>query len=145
MTEQGLSAGRLPSVRGNGGIVRRRVQHRYAQRRSPSARTTMALVPAGLAFLGTAGAAPNGAVSPVGAPLSKPPARFVPGPCPKTPEPVPGRCGVLEVPENRAHRRGRTIRLAVAIIPAASAQPAGDPVVFMTGVPEATRWGTFPS
>lgn len=144
MTEQGLSPGCLPSVRGNGGIVRRRVQHRYAQRRSRGARTTMALVAAGLAFLGTAGAAPNGAVSPVGAPLSKPPARFVPGPCPKTPEPVPGRCGVLEVPENRAHRRGRTIRLAVAIIPAASARPAGDPVVFMSGGPGGDVMGDVP-
>jgi pimeloyl-ACP methyl ester carboxylesterase len=39
------------------------------------------------------------------------------------------------VPENRAHRGGRTIRLAVAVIPAASATPAKDPVVFMTGGP----------
>ncbi|MFD5324952.1 alpha/beta fold hydrolase [Streptomyces sp. NPDC127092] len=59
----------------------------------------------------------------------------MPGPCPDAPEPVPGRCGVLEVPENRAHRGGRTIRLAVVIVPAVSKKPADDPVVFMEGGP----------
>ncbi|MET9406939.1 alpha/beta fold hydrolase [Streptomyces sp. NPDC002935] len=105
----------------------------------------MALVAAGLAFLGAAGTAPGGAVSPpAGEPRPGPPARFVPGPCPQTPEPVPGRCGVLEVPENRAHRGGRTIRLAVAIIPAASATPAEDPVVFMSGGPGGDAIGDIP-
>ncbi|MFD9462833.1 alpha/beta fold hydrolase [Streptomyces sp. NPDC060027] len=48
------------------------------------------------------------------------------------------------MPENRAHPRGRTIRLAVAIIPAASARPAGDPVVFMTGGPGGDVIGDMP-
>ncbi|WP_189491850.1 alpha/beta fold hydrolase [Streptomyces antnestii] len=59
----------------------------------------------------------------------------MPGPCPKTPEPIHGRCGVLEVPESRAHRDGRTIRLTVAIIAATSKKPAKDPVVYMEGGP----------
>ncbi|MGE7384345.1 alpha/beta fold hydrolase [Streptomyces sp. NPDC004126] len=68
-----------------------------------------------------------------------PSARFVPGACPKTPEPIEAlstaRCGYLEVPENRARPAGRTIRLAVAVIEPASAEPAPDPVVFMAGGP----------
>lgn len=45
------------------------------------------------------------------------------------------RCGFLVVPENRAEPSERTIRLAVAIIPAQSAQPPPDPIVFITGGP----------
>ncbi|WP_223241961.1 alpha/beta fold hydrolase [Streptomyces sp. CBMA123] len=45
------------------------------------------------------------------------------------------RCGFLEVPENRARPGGRTVELAVARIPAVSAKPAADPVVFMAGGP----------
>jgi pimeloyl-ACP methyl ester carboxylesterase len=41
----------------------------------------------------------------------------------------------LVVPEIRGKRGGRTIRLAVAIVPAASRNPASDPVVFMSGGP----------
>ncbi|MFJ9773110.1 alpha/beta fold hydrolase [Kitasatospora sp. NPDC101157] len=42
---------------------------------------------------------------------------------------------MLEVPENRVGRGARTIRPAVAVLPATSARPAGDPVVFMEGGP----------
>ena len=42
------------------------------------------------------------------------------------------RCGFLTVPESRSHPDGRTIRLAVAIVPARSPTPAPDPVVHMT-------------
>ena len=56
-------------------------------------------------------------------------------------EPIPAlqtaRCGYLVVPENRSKLGGRAIRLAVAIVPAASAAPQPDPVVFMTGGPGA--------
>ncbi|MFD3945611.1 alpha/beta fold hydrolase [Streptomyces sp. NPDC058579] len=135
MTAQGDGPGCPPSVHtsGGSGTGRRR------------ARTTTALVAAGLAFLGTAGMTPGGAAPPtVREAVSGPPGRFVPGPCPATPEPVPGRCGVLEVPESRTHRSGRTVRLAVAIIPAASAKPAEDPVVFMTGGPGGDAIGDIP-
>jgi pimeloyl-ACP methyl ester carboxylesterase len=68
-------------------------------------------------------------------------ARFEPGTCPHTPEPIPAlqtaRCGYLVVPESRSTPNGRTIRLAVAIVPAASESPQPDPVVFMTGGPGA--------
>ncbi|WP_406185934.1 alpha/beta fold hydrolase [Streptomyces sp. NBC_01006] len=75
--------------------------------------------------------------------------RFVPGPCPKTPEPIEAlsgaRCGYLEVPENRSRPGGRTIKLAVAVIPAVkSAKPAQDPVVFMAGGPGADTFDDIP-
>lgn len=67
------------------------------------------------------------------------PAKFEPGPCPKTAMPVPAlataKCGTLVVPENRSKSNGRTIRLAVAIVPAKSPTPAADPVVYMHGGP----------
>ncbi|MER5727199.1 alpha/beta fold hydrolase [Streptomyces sp. NPDC002138] len=66
-------------------------------------------------------------------------ARFEPGPCPKTPEPVEAlkgaRCGTLTVPENRAKPSSKTIRLGVAIVAAASATPKSDPVVWLAGGP----------
>ncbi|MFJ3927464.1 alpha/beta fold hydrolase [Streptomyces sp. NPDC090022] len=84
--------------------------------------------------------APPTATAPVSLTGAAAGSRFVPGPCPRTaPEPIEAlataRCGVLEVPENRARPGGRTIRLAVAVIPATSAKPAQDPVVFMAGGP----------
>lgn len=64
---------------------------------------------------------------------------FQHAPCPKTPEPIAAlrqaRCGFLVVPENRSNPRGRTIRLAVAIVPARAKFPEADPIVFMAGGP----------
>ncbi|MFE5678771.1 alpha/beta fold hydrolase [Streptomyces erythrochromogenes] len=75
-------------------------------------------------------------------------ARFVPGPCPSTPEPIEAlataRCGYLEVPENRSRPGGRTIRLAAAVIPATSPKPAQDPVVFMSGGPGGETFDDIP-
>uniref|UniRef100_A0AAU2K202 Alpha/beta hydrolase n=1 Tax=Streptomyces sp. NBC_00049 TaxID=2903617 RepID=A0AAU2K202_9ACTN len=66
-------------------------------------------------------------------------ARYEPGPCPKTPEPIEelegARCGTLTVPENRAKPNGKTIRLGVAIVAAASATPKPDPIVWLAGGP----------
>ncbi|MFB6807727.1 alpha/beta fold hydrolase [Streptomyces sp. NPDC056387] len=66
-------------------------------------------------------------------------ARFEPGPCPKTPEPVAAlegaRCGTLTVPEDRGKPDGRKIRLGVAIVGAASAEPKPDPIVWLAGGP----------
>jgi pimeloyl-ACP methyl ester carboxylesterase len=65
--------------------------------------------------------------------------QFQTAPCPKTPEPMKAlqhaRCGYLIVPENRSKPGGRTIRLAVAIVPAASKPAKPDPIVFMAGGP----------
>ncbi|WP_404961422.1 alpha/beta fold hydrolase [Streptomyces sp. 147326] len=77
------------------------------------------------------------------------PSRFVPGPCPKPPEPIEAlssaRCGFLEVPENRSRPGGRTIKLAVAVIAAVNpAKPAQDPVVFMAGGPGADTFDDIP-
>jgi hypothetical protein len=69
--------------------------------------------------------------------------RFVPTACPTEPVPTTlpadARCGFLVVPENRAEPDGRTIDLTVGIVPAASAHPAPDPVVYLAGGP-----GGFP-
>ncbi|MFJ9643904.1 alpha/beta fold hydrolase [Streptomyces sp. NPDC101206] len=69
------------------------------------------------------------------------PAGYVPAACP--PSVLPGvpalgtefSCGYLTVPENRAEPDGRTIRIAVARLRAAAAQPRPDPVVWLTGGP----------
>ena len=44
-------------------------------------------------------------------------------------------CGELEVPENRNARRGRTLRLAIVVLPAVSFTPAPDPVYVLAGGP----------
>jgi pimeloyl-ACP methyl ester carboxylesterase len=66
-------------------------------------------------------------------------AQFEPSPCPRTREPTPSletaSCGYLVVPENRAIPNGRTIRLAVAIVPATTPTPAPEPVVYLAGGP----------
>jgi pimeloyl-ACP methyl ester carboxylesterase len=49
--------------------------------------------------------------------------------------PANARCGFLVVPENRAKPDGRTIRLTVGIVPAASRHPAPDPVMYLAGGP----------
>jgi len=67
------------------------------------------------------------------------PAQYLPGPCPTTPQPVPelqgAHCAVLAVPEDRTKPNGRTLRLAVAVIPSETQPAAGDPIVFLTGGP----------
>lgn len=69
---------------------------------------------------------------------------FTEAPCPdpNVPELGPGAnlpsgftCGYLTVPENRANPTGRTIRIAVARVPAVSATPRPDPIVYLTGGP----------
>ncbi|WP_442816093.1 alpha/beta fold hydrolase [Streptomyces sp. NBC_01233] len=66
-------------------------------------------------------------------------ASYEPGPCPKTPEPIEAlqgaRCGTLTVPENRAKPSSRTIKLGVAIVPAATDTPKPDPIVWLAGGP----------
>ncbi|MET9542706.1 alpha/beta hydrolase [Streptomyces sp. NPDC006553] len=146
MAEQNIGPDGLPSVRGTVKTVRRRTARRITLTGSPHrVRTRTAFVAAGLAVLGALGPTPGSALSPPAeGPRPGHPARFVPGPCPETPEPIPGRCGFLEVPENRTRKKSRTIRTTVAIIPATSAKPAGDPVVFMEGGPGGDAIGAIP-
>ncbi|WP_254047362.1 alpha/beta hydrolase [Streptomyces aureus] len=146
MAEQNIGPDDLPSVRGTVKTVRRRTARHIALAGSPHrARTRTALVAAGLAVIGALSPTPGSALSP---PAEGPgpghPARFVPGPCPEAPEPIPGRCGFLEVPENRTRKKTRTIRTAVVIIPATAAKPAADPVVFMEGGPGGDAIGAIP-
>ncbi|MFG2839392.1 alpha/beta fold hydrolase [Streptomyces zaomyceticus] len=145
MAEENIGPDDPPSVRRTGRTVQPpAARHTFPRRRHP-ARTAAALVAAGLAALGALGPTPSSALSPPDeGPRPGHPARFVPGPCPETPEPIPGRCGFLEVPENRTRKKTRTIRTTVAIIPAASATPAKDPVVFMEGGPGGDAIGAIP-
>ncbi|MFE0044386.1 alpha/beta fold hydrolase [Streptomyces albireticuli] len=66
-------------------------------------------------------------------------ARYEPGPCPRTAEPIAelakARCGTLTVPENRARPHGRRITLGVAVVPAVAAAPKPDPIVWLAGGP----------
>jgi len=88
-------------------------------------------------------AASAAVVAPAGAPQARYEPRFESASCPDLPEPLPplrevlpaARCGFLVVPENRSRPEGRTIRLAVAIVPAVSTHPAPDPLVHLTGGP----------
>ncbi|MFD4315619.1 alpha/beta hydrolase [Streptomyces sp. NPDC058548] len=145
MAEQNIGPDDLPPGRGTVSTVRRRTARIPLSGGSHRMRTRTALVAAGLAVLGALGPTPGSALSPPAeGPRPGHPARFVPGPCPETPEPIPGRCGFLEVPENRTRKKTRTIRTAVAIIPAASAKPAADPVVFMEGGPGGDAIGAIP-
>jgi len=98
----------------------------------------------GIVALGSAVAAIGsaaGAPPTLPEPFAESTPRFELASCPKTPHPIEAlkkaRCGYLVVPENRTHPNGRTIRNAVAILPAVSKHPKPDPVVFMTGGPGA--------
>ncbi|OIJ65356.1 alpha/beta fold hydrolase [Streptomyces mangrovisoli] len=114
-------------------------RHRPA-RRLPA---TFAGATAGLLAVGL-GATPAGAEPGAGTPLGTVArtaghARFVPGPCPRTADPVPvldeAHCGTLTVPENRSRPKGRKITLSVAIVPAATRRQASDPIVWFAGGP----------
>jgi pimeloyl-ACP methyl ester carboxylesterase len=65
--------------------------------------------------------------------------RFEATACPTKPIPTTlpanAHCGFLVVPENRAKPNGRTIRLAVGIVPAVSKTPKPDPIVYLAGGP----------
>ena len=45
------------------------------------------------------------------------------------------KCGALEVFENRATRKGRTIKLNVLVLPATGRQRAPDPLFYFAGGP----------
>ncbi len=63
--------------------------------------------------------------------------RFEPAACPaiRVKALANASCGYLVVLEDRSQPRGGTIRLIVAIIPARSARPQPDPVVYLAGGP----------
>jgi pimeloyl-ACP methyl ester carboxylesterase len=48
---------------------------------------------------------------------------------------VAARCGILEVPENRADPSGRRLKLNVVVVKAQSANPASDPLFLLAGGP----------
>ncbi|MET9908509.1 alpha/beta fold hydrolase [Streptomyces sp. NPDC006476] len=113
---------------------------RHTVRRRPA---VLAGATAGVLLTGLAVApasADPGAATPLGTVVrTAGHARFVPGPCPRTADPIPAlqtaHCGTLTVPENRDRPRGRKITLGVAIVPAATRRPASDPIVWFAGGP----------
>jgi pimeloyl-ACP methyl ester carboxylesterase len=56
-------------------------------------------------------------------------------PCASTEGPTDGYCGSLEVPEDRETGSGRTIRLAIVVLPSVSSDVHADPLVFLAGGP----------
>ena len=60
------------------------------------------------------------------------------------PELARARCGYLVVLENRARPTGRTIRLIVATLPAASPRPKAEPVVYLASGPGGIGLGEIP-
>ena len=61
---------------------------------------------------------------------------FQAAPCPELPPQLSNaRCGYLVVPEDRSHPLNRMIRDFVAILPAKSASPASDPIVYLGSGP----------
>ncbi|MFI6148655.1 alpha/beta fold hydrolase [Streptomyces sp. NPDC051109] len=121
-------------------------QHRFHVG-APAAGAALALLTALAPTQADAAPSPPGSTHTPG-PGTAAASRFVPGPCPRPPEPIEAlataRCGVLEVPEDRERPDGRTIRLAVAVIPPVSAKPAQDPVVFMSGGPGGETFDDIP-
>jgi pimeloyl-ACP methyl ester carboxylesterase len=63
---------------------------------------------------------------------------------PGLPDTVAARCGVVEVPENRAQPAGRRIRLAVAVVPSTARRPEPDPVFMLAGGPGQAAREAFP-
>lgn len=109
--------------------------------------TGLAVLLAVLAMVATVGAfSTSVGAAPRVAPAA--PAKFEPGSCPKTPTPVPAlataRCGTLVVPENRVDPNGRTVSLAVAIVPATAPTPGALPVVYIHGGPGGDTFAALP-
>jgi pimeloyl-ACP methyl ester carboxylesterase len=100
---------------------------------STTSRLALALIGLGLSLVPVTAAGPA-----VGAATSAEPS-FTTGPCPEPPAPIPelatARCGTLTVPEHRGKVDGKTVELSVAIIPAATAQPKPDPILWLAGGP----------
>jgi pimeloyl-ACP methyl ester carboxylesterase len=63
---------------------------------------------------------------------------------PGLPDTIAARCGVVEVPENRAQPSGRRIRLAVAVVPGTARRPQSDPVFMLAGGPGQAAGEAFP-
>ncbi|MFJ7590058.1 alpha/beta fold hydrolase [Streptomyces sp. NPDC097617] len=119
-------------------------RHRRTVRRLPTASAGLAagiLVAALVAVPVHAAPSPDtGAAAAIGTvPGAAGDARYEPGPCPRTPDPIPAlegaRCGTLTVPENRDEPDGRTIELGVAVVAAATDRPKPDPIVWFAGGP----------
>jgi pimeloyl-ACP methyl ester carboxylesterase len=93
-----------------------------ASRAAAGALLAIATLPGGVAFVS-----------------AEPAYRFEKAACPEMPVLIPelktAICGQLTVTENRKKPTGRMITLSVAIIPAASAKPKPDPIVWLAGGP----------
>jgi pimeloyl-ACP methyl ester carboxylesterase len=63
---------------------------------------------------------------------------------PDTAEPMAAKCATLSVYEDREARQGKEINLRIAVIPAISRSPAGDPLFFITGGPGEAATEDYP-
>lgn len=63
---------------------------------------------------------------------------------PGWPVTVAARCATLRVPEDRARADGRTIELAIAVVPSRSRRPQPDPVLLLAGGPGQAAREAYP-
>ena len=63
---------------------------------------------------------------------------------PRAPLALPAECARFEVPEDPAAPEGRRLSLRLALVPARSARPRPDPVVFLAGGPGQSALEAFP-
>ena len=61
------------------------------------------------------------------------------------PASIAAQCGTLAVPEDRERPAGRSIDLAVAVVPSTAKQPQSDPVVMLAGGPGQAARESFPA
>ena len=103
----------------------------------PRARRLLLALPIALAAqLGAPAVADAAAaLAPAAAAAAPPPRALALAPCELDGVPGGGRCGLLEVAEDRTSAATRTLRLRLAVLPATGAPVAPDPVVVLTGGP----------
>jgi pimeloyl-ACP methyl ester carboxylesterase len=61
------------------------------------------------------------------------------------PASISAQCGTLAVPEDRARPAGRSINLAIALVPSTAKQPQSDPVFMLAGGPGQSARESFPA
>ena len=61
------------------------------------------------------------------------------------PASIAAQCGTLAVPEDRERPAGRSIDLAIALVPSTAKQPQPDPVFMLAGGPGQSARESFPA
>jgi pimeloyl-ACP methyl ester carboxylesterase len=92
--------------------------------------------------LGPTGCGRRGGGGPPGGALRLAPCALA---SPGSPATLAAQCAELAVPEDRANPGGRTINLAVAVVPSTAERPEPDPVFFLAGGPGEAARASFPA